>query len=70
MGAPRRAFWEAFAERAFGAAPTRSAEAEAEALIAATRDGATTSGRVTSWARAGDPNFSPSRPCARCKARM
>jgi uroporphyrin-III C-methyltransferase / precorrin-2 dehydrogenase / sirohydrochlorin ferrochelatase len=58
MGAPRRAFWEAFAERAFGAAPTRSAEAEAEALITATRDGATTSGRVTLvGAGPGDPEL-------------
>jgi uroporphyrin-III C-methyltransferase / precorrin-2 dehydrogenase / sirohydrochlorin ferrochelatase len=58
MGAPRRAFWEAFAERAFGAAPSRSAEAEAEALIAATRDGAPPAGRVTLvGAGPGDPEL-------------
>jgi uroporphyrin-III C-methyltransferase / precorrin-2 dehydrogenase / sirohydrochlorin ferrochelatase len=33
-GAPRRAFWEAFAERSFGAAPTDVARSDVEALIA------------------------------------
>ncbi|PPD15353.1 MAG: uroporphyrinogen-III C-methyltransferase [Methylobacterium sp.] len=58
IGAPRRAFWEAFAERAFGASPSRSADDEADALIAATRDGSTASGRVTLiGAGPGDPEL-------------
>jgi uroporphyrin-III C-methyltransferase/precorrin-2 dehydrogenase/sirohydrochlorin ferrochelatase len=57
-GAPRRAFWEAFAERAFGSAPSIGAEAETEALIAVTRTTAPVAGRVTLvGAGPGDPEL-------------
>jgi uroporphyrin-III C-methyltransferase / precorrin-2 dehydrogenase / sirohydrochlorin ferrochelatase len=47
-GAPRRAFWEAFAERSFGPAPTPETRADVEALISDIGSGQSTgTGRVT-----------------------
>jgi uroporphyrin-III C-methyltransferase / precorrin-2 dehydrogenase / sirohydrochlorin ferrochelatase len=47
-GAPRRAFWEAFADRSFGPAPTLNTRADIDALLAAIGKGpAQSSGRVT-----------------------